>query len=284
MDAESSQALVVSKLGEALARGIPTRIFHCRPDPNAPPGAFILPVSRLDMILSGTRRVELNLSSGRKTLLLKAGEAYMAPPGAWEKYAWDTVGEMLCVVPQKRFLRVSFYDQRDRAAKPEAVYHHTMRLCPPALLSVVSLLNQPSICEGNPEAGLALARALLALSLEDCSLPAAPSGGRGAELFERMRDWIDDHFQEDISIDSVAEHFSVCPDYVSKLFRQHSGDGPHAYLTGVRMELARYLLSSTDMDVKRIVSQCGFKGAVHFTRRFREIHGVPPLRYRLSNK
>ena len=284
MDAAESQSVIVSKLREALDGGIPSRLLHCRPDPYAPPGGSVLPVSRLDMILSGRRRVELNLADGPSELLLKAGDAYMAPPGAWERHSWDTVGEMLCIVPQKRFLRVSYYDQRDKAKRPDAIYHHTMRLCPPSLLSVVSLLERPEICEGVPEAGLSLSRALIALALEECSLPSAPSVGRGAVLFERIRDWLDDHFQDDVSIDSVAERFGVGSDYVSKLFRRHSGEGLHVYLTSVRMELARYLLASTEMDLKRIAAQCGFKGQVHFTRRFRELNGIPPLRYRLSGK
>lgn len=284
MDAASSRELIAAKLREALAKGLPKRVHHCRPDPYAPPGAFILPVSRLDLILSGSKRVELKLSSGARQIELKPGDSYMAPPGAWEKYAWDSVGEMLCVVPQKRFLRVSYYAQTDASIKPQATYFHTARLCPPPLLAVVSLLNQERVCEGNPEAALSLARALLCFALEECLAPAAPAKGRGAELFERMRDWLDDRFQEDVSTEDLGRAFSISADYAMKLFKRHSGAGPHSYLSAVRMELARYLLESSEMDVKRVASQCGFKGSAHFTRRFRELHGAPPLRYRLSCK
>jgi len=284
MDAANPQGFLAGKLEEALARNIPSKIHYCSTSVKAPPGGSYLPVSRLDMILSGEKNVTLPLAGGQACLRLKPGEAYLAPPGAWELHHWDTASEMLCIVPQKRFLRISHYTQEDGRSKPVNTFLHTARLCPAAIMSAVSLLDLPEVRDGLPEIGLSLSRALLAMSREECSRPIKPSSGSAGLLFERIQAWLDDNFQLDLSIESVAEEFNISPDYVSKLFRRRSGRGMHFYLTSVRMELARYLLESTDLSVSDIVRQCGFNNAAHFTKRFREFNGVPPISYRLARR
>ncbi|MFA6294564.1 MAG: helix-turn-helix transcriptional regulator, partial [Victivallales bacterium] len=86
--------------------------------------------------------------------------------------------------------------------------------------------------------------------------------------------------EEDIDRSSVAGRFNLNPSYLSQLFTRMSGRSFHAYLTERRMEHAKHLLENSDLSVKQISAQCGFRSYVHFVRRFRELVKLSPGRYR----
>ncbi|OGV64060.1 MAG: hypothetical protein A3K19_05915 [Lentisphaerae bacterium RIFOXYB12_FULL_65_16] len=55
-----------------------------------------------------------------------------------------------------------------------------------------------------------------------------------------------------------------------------TGLGFHQYLTKLRLDHAKHLLRETSLTAKQIAGQSGFQNAVHFTRRCRELNGIPP--------
>jgi AraC-like DNA-binding protein len=72
--------------------------------------------------------------------------------------------------------------------------------------------------------------------------------------------------------------------YSSAQFRrrfQHAmGCSPRDYLLRRRLELARQLLLSDEQAVAGIARQCGFNDPAQFTRHFKQLYGVAPLRFR----
>lgn len=279
MNESEMQQLILLKLREAGERGLPSRLLYCTPNAEVPPGGYILPVSRLNIVLAGRKRVSLPLPRGPAELVLERGDAYFAPPGAWERHAWDTQTEMLCIVPRKDYLRVSYYDQRDAARVPSAIYHHTGRRCSEPVVQIIHLLNQSYETDGGI-AGVHLARALVGFSLHDCALEPPRVGGKVAQHFEHIRHWLENHFQDNIGRDQTAEQFGITPAYLSRIFRQVTGKGFHDYLTRLRLDFARSLLVDTELPVYLVSTQSGFLNSVHFVRRFRELEGVPPGQFR----
>jgi AraC family transcriptional regulator len=63
-------------------------------------------------------------------------------------------------------------------------------------------------------------------------------------------------------------------------FRTHVGCSPAAFRRSLQMDLARRRLAETDQPLAQIAASAGFYDQAHFSRRFRQIHGYTPRRYR----
>jgi AraC family transcriptional regulator len=72
----------------------------------------------------------------------------------------------------------------------------------------------------------------------------------------------------------------LSPNHLLRTFRQVFGQSPHQYLTNLRLEHARQLLTTTDQPVGDICVAVGFTSLASFTRLFRRRYGRPPAAYR----
>ncbi|GAA0350426.1 AraC family transcriptional regulator [Actinoallomurus spadix] len=79
--------------------------------------------------------------------------------------------------------------------------------------------------------------------------------------------------------DVAAEvHLSVY--HFIRVFREATGETPHRFLTRLRIEQARRLLTGTDLTVERIAERCGFAGPGSLSSAFLARVGVRPSAYR----
>lgn len=98
--------------------------------------------------------------------------------------------------------------------------------------------------------------------------------------------YIDEHFNEDIGVKTIAPLVNLSPNYFSVKFRQETGMKFLEYLTNKRIEQAKLLLEVTDMFVYEIAESVGFKDVKHFSHIFKQIIGIMPSKYRkkLNNR
>ena len=99
----------------------------------------------------------------------------------------------------------------------------------------------------------------------------------------RARDLVDSRYDEPLDLEALARTAHVSPRHFSRSFRQTFGETPHQYLLSRRIERARYLLRTTDMQVAEVCLAVGFKGVGSFTTTFRRHVGVSPTEYRREN-
>lgn len=78
----------------------------------------------------------------------------------------------------------------------------------------------------------------------------------------------------------LADVAALDPDYLARLFRQHLGVSPMAYLARIRVERAAHLLARTDEPIARVGILVGWTDPTYFARRFRQLTGLTPSRYR----
>ena len=133
---------------------------------------------------------------------------------------------------------------------------------------------------GSPAALIAVSAAA-ALALAECRRPAPPAG-KAAATFDRVRTFLDYNYTRPIGRGELAERFGLNANYLSELFRRMGGCGVQEYIEARRFDMARRLLRTTELPVKTVAEHCGFSGEVYFIRRFRELHGRPPGRYRIE--
>jgi AraC-like DNA-binding protein len=276
------QERIVDKL-QMLDPSFPLKQVHTAlPCSDAPKGSYLQPCARILVIMAGNRRVNIPTADGPETLVLKKGDVVFALADTWDTDVGYRPYEMLCVVPRGEYLRVSHYDPDPRCIRrPPATFHHTNRPYSATMRNLLQVMTDHALGTPDEEFLRHLIRGLIRLALNECrSTQSSAAAGKAATTFVQIRSWVETSFQEDISRDTAAELFHLNANYISQLFKKMSGEGFHSFLTRCRMDFAEKLLGDTHLTVAEIAYQCGFRNHVHFVRRFRELKGLPPGRYR----
>ena len=99
-------------------------------------------------------------------------------------------------------------------------------------------------------------------------------------VVSKAREYIQENFRKEISLDDVSREVNVSPYYFSKLFKEESGENFIEYLTRLRIDEARTLLESRDMSIKEIGIQVGYSDPNYFSRIFKKQTGMTPREYR----
>ncbi|HLJ02491.1 MAG TPA: GlxA family transcriptional regulator [Solirubrobacteraceae bacterium] len=85
-------------------------------------------------------------------------------------------------------------------------------------------------------------------------------------LLRELQDWIAEHLDADLSVPALAERAFMSPRHFARVFKQEVGATPGSYVEAVRVERARTLLATTDLQLAEIARRCGF-GTVETLRR-----------------
>lgn len=91
--------------------------------------------------------------------------------------------------------------------------------------------------------------------------------------------FIESKYYENMTVDDIAKSVGLERSYFSVLFREHTGQSPHAYLTSVRIHRAQTLLTGTELPLSEIALQVGLEPA-GFSRIFKRTKGITPSEYR----
>ncbi len=111
------------------------------------------------------------------------------------------------------------------------------------------------------------------------------SGGSG-EYNEalRIRQYVEDHFDEDLTLETMARMVGMNPYYFSSYFKKNTGMNFKAYLTDIRMTEAARLLLNTDQKAYEIARRVGYRNVRQFNENFRGRYGKSPNEYRKEQK
>lgn len=104
-----------------------------------------------------------------------------------------------------------------------------------------------------------------------------------SSLGYQIKEYIDRNFIRDISLNDIANSLYVSQDYLSHIFKQHTGYSPINYLINRRIGEAKKLLLTTAMSIQEISQKVGYENANYFTMLFKKATGVSPSRFRDSN-
>ncbi len=93
-------------------------------------------------------------------------------------------------------------------------------------------------------------------------------------------EYINAHFNEQLTLEQVAKHVNLSPTYLSRRFKRETSFGFKEYLLEVRMKEASVMLLETDKTITVIANACGFDDSNYFSGVFRKFKGVTPRQYR----
>lgn len=98
------------------------------------------------------------------------------------------------------------------------------------------------------------------------------------ELAHRLRDLLNAGFVAGVGLQDAAAALHAHPAHLVRVFSNTFGMGPHQYLTGRRVDLARRLLLE-GMAPGRVAAETGFYDQAHLNRHFQRMLGTSPGRY-----
>lgn len=101
---------------------------------------------------------------------------------------------------------------------------------------------------------------------------------------ERAMRHLQERVEGTVRVPELAALVGVSASHLSALFREATGGGVTAYLTGLKMTRARALLDATHMPVAQVGREIGMADPYYFSRQFRKAHGMSPRAYRNMRK
>lgn len=108
--------------------------------------------------------------------------------------------------------------------------------------------------------------------------PAVKSFGREHRCVARIKEYIAAHYQQNITIQELASVANLSPFHFIRVFRNHVGLPPHAYLKQYRINRAKTLLNR-GLKIADAAADTGFVDQSHLSRHFKRIMGFTPGQY-----
>ena len=105
--------------------------------------------------------------------------------------------------------------------------------------------------------------------------------GDSSNLGQMIETYIQDHFTEQFSMDTLASHFGFNLSYLTRIFKNYKQESPLKYLISLRMNRAMELMRQyPEMDIKSIGEAVGYDDQHYFSRVFKNAMGMSPIKYR----
>ena len=94
--------------------------------------------------------------------------------------------------------------------------------------------------------------------------------------------YVERNYQNRISLEEVADYVNLNPQYLSRLVKKELGIGFTHYVTNLKIEKAKELLSDTDLPVLNISLELSYNEPNYFCKVFKKVVGMTPMEYRAS--
>ncbi|EME52219.1 AraC family transcriptional regulator [Amycolatopsis decaplanina] len=112
--------------------------------------------------------------------------------------------------------------------------------------------------------------------------PKPPRAGREDHRVRAAVAMMRDRLAEPLSVAEIAGEVHLSVYHFIRVFKEKTGETPHRFLAGLRIEEARRLLRDTDLPIARIASRCGFATPGALSAAFLKHTGSRPSEYRNS--
>ncbi|MBQ9322352.1 MAG: helix-turn-helix transcriptional regulator, partial [Eubacterium sp.] len=110
--------------------------------------------------------------------------------------------------------------------------------------------------------------------------PEAPVISSQSAMIMDIRQYLDENYMNDLSLQSISNEFHISTYYLAHIFKEETGYSPMNYIIRRRIGEAQSLLITTRRSITDIASQVGFSNPNNFNIQFQKQVGLSPRAYR----
>lgn len=108
---------------------------------------------------------------------------------------------------------------------------------------------------------------------------------RKYNIIEPAVNYINENFSTELlNISKLSAMCDITPEYFRKIFREHFGDSPIAYINKMKISRAKELICSGMYSLGEICELSGYSDMSYFSREFKKATGYPPSEYTENKK
>ena len=276
--------MIVHELEEYLRR---TRVRHVHFGDGTtvpPPLAYVTNFPRLSLPLAGCHTMEIAHSGRTETIKPVRGHAVFVPDHAWNKPDWTGRVDVLTFLFGVKQIGISLVRHKGGSQVPsiamKASVHGGYDVPTHSILATLMVLAADHA--KGPLARLST-ESLLHACLRLLRSPQKQRPRKAIRTYESICLYVQENFHGPITRESVARHFGLAPNHVSRLFRKEGLMRFNDYLNLVRVNRAKFMLQNYSMTLKEIAASCCYSDPAYFCRVFKKICKVTPTQYRANN-
>lgn len=235
-------------------------------------------------VISGTGTLMANDSKGvTQTYQIKSGQGFMLFPGQISTYVADKNLPWEYAWLEFDGLKVREMIEIAGITKDSPIYHANSKdlrqnMMEEMLYIVKNADKSPLHLIGH----LYLFLDYMTRSAETMRLK---QGGRLRDFYiKEALSFIEQNFQNDISVEDIAAFCGLNRSYFGKIFHDTIGKSPQEFLMSYRMQKATELLKLTQLSIGDIGNAVGYPNQLHFSRAFKNVYGVSPREWRNANR
>ncbi|MCI6886368.1 MAG: AraC family transcriptional regulator [Lachnospiraceae bacterium] len=235
-------------------------------------------------VIAGTGTLEANDANGiTRTYSVKSGEGFLIFPRQVTTYYADQTHPWEYTWVEFDGLRVKEALELAGLTMDNPIYHSSARDLSLELKQEMLYIAQHS--DQSPFHLIGhLYLVLDYLTRSSSSRKQLQSGKLRDFYVKEATSFIEQNFQNDISVEDIAAFCNLNRSYFGKIFRDAVGKSPQEFLIQYRMTKAAELLKLTELSVKDISNAVGYPSQLHFSRAFKNTFGISPREWRSQNK
>ena len=214
-------------------------------------------------VLSG----EKSVLYGDETYLLSPRDLLVCVPYLTHAYSPSKDGEQFVLTAPTNYCEL-FEKNCNDALPATAVYHDKNG-------ELIPLFEKLSNCD-NDVLFIGLLNTILGIFAQHTTFVKVKQA-KERTLVERIVEYIDERYCEDITLTSLSSHFGYSPNYFSALFKRHFRVGFPTYLNSVRIRKSVNLLHTH--SISSIYALCGFHNSQQYFLHFKKNYGCTPKQF-----
>jgi AraC-like DNA-binding protein len=280
----SGDSRVIVQALEEYLRSTRVRRVHFGDGTTAPPPlAYVTNFPRLSLPLAGCHTMQIAQSGRTETIRPVRGHAVFIPDHAWNRPDWDGHVDVLTFLFGVKQIGVSLVRHKRGRETPTAIKASVQGGYDVPTNSILSALMVLAVDHSKGPLARLMSESLLHACLRLLKSPHPQRPRKAIRTYESICLYVQENFHSPITRESVADHFGLAPNHVSRLFRKEGFMKFNDYLNLVRVNRAKFMLQNYNLTLKEIAASCCYSDPAYFCRVFKKACKVTPTEYRANS-
>lgn len=120
---------------------------------------------------------------------------------------------------------------------------------------------------------------LLILKISETAITQGEASSPAFATYQRCRNLINNRYMRLKSLNEISKIAHIDSAYLCRLFKRFDEQTPYQYLLNLKMNYAAELLLKPGVLIKEVADKLGFDNQFHFSRTFKKVYGISPVKF-----